>query len=387
MPLSAPLRAVVTALVVALVAVGLAAGDSPVAASAPDTSRATSHAASHPASNSASRATSQPAPPDPTWTRGAADALVDLYDPDTGLWRGTGWWNSANALTSLIDYMSVTKDRRHRWVVANTFEKGRSARGGDFTNNYMDDTGWWALAWIRAYDLTHRQRYLRTAQVDVDHMWSHHDDVCGGGVWWNTAERYKNAITNELFIKAAAELHTRIDGDRSYLRKSLRTWRWFKRSGMINGERLVNDGLDGDCHNNGDTTWTYNQGVVVGGLVEIARATDRDRFLHRASRLADASTGAAALHVDGVLTEPCEASGCDSNGPTFKGVYVRNLGELAEATSSSGYRDYLRRHAAYVHDHDRTPRDRYGIHWAGPVGSVTGATQQSAVDLMVAALR
>ena len=70
------------------------------------------------------------------------------------------------------------------WVVENTFTKKRNAARGDFTNDFIDDTGWWALAWISAYDLTGDTRYLQTAQRDVDFMWSYHDDVCGGGLWW-----------------------------------------------------------------------------------------------------------------------------------------------------------------------------------------------------------
>lgn len=331
---------------------------------------------------------SQPLPkPGTAWDRGAVDALMSLYDRRTGLWRGTGWWNSANALTSLIDYMRATHDRRYRWVVANTYDRDRSAKTGDFTNGFLDDTGWWALAWIRAYDLTHRPRYLQTARVDVDHMWSYHDNRCGGGVWWSTAKSYKNAITNELFIKAGAELHNRIRGDRTYLRESLATWRWFRRSGMINARHLVNDGLDaGSCTNNHGTPWSYNQGVVLGGLVDLARATHDRRYLRQAVALADASTGASSLNSHGILTEPCEATDCGADGPSFKGIYVRNLGELAHAASSRTYRADLRRDAASAHDHDRTPYHQYGVHWAGPRGPITGATQQSAVDLMVAAL-
>ena len=41
---------------------------------------------------------------------------------------------------------------------------------------------------------------------------------------------------------------------------------------MINENLLVNDGLDPrTCTNNGAETWTYNQGVVLGGLVALCR--------------------------------------------------------------------------------------------------------------------
>ena len=381
MPLSGSARSTSLALLAVAVIAALLSGDSLASGAAspaapPSTSPAASPAGSPAGSHEPTRA----------WARDAVDALMDTYDRRTGLWRGIKWWNSANALTSLVDYMALTHDHRYRWVLANTFDRARSARHGDFTNGYLDDTGWWALAWIRAYDLTHDQRYLRTAQVDVDHMWDHHDGTCGGGLWWSGAEDYKNAITNELFIKAAAELHNRIPGDTSYLRKSLDTWRWFRDSGMINDRHLVNDGLDDSCANNHQTAWSYNQGVVVGGLVDLAQATGDRSYVRQATVLADASTASGSLHVDGVLTEPCEQSDCGSDAPTFKGVYVRNLGELARVTSSARYRAYLSRHAVCARDRDRTSGDRYGLHWAGPAGPVTGSTQQSAVDLMVAAL-
>ena len=42
---------------------------------------------------------------------------------------------------------------------------------------------------------------------------------------------------------------------------------------MIGPAGLVNDGLTADCANNGRTTWTYNQGVVIGGLAVLAEIT------------------------------------------------------------------------------------------------------------------
>ena len=35
-----------------------------------------------------------------------------------------------------------------------------------------------------------------------------------------------------------------------------KTWTWLEGSGMMNSQSLFNDGLDGNCKNNGGTTWT-----------------------------------------------------------------------------------------------------------------------------------
>ncbi|HYJ68642.1 MAG TPA: glycoside hydrolase family 76 protein [Nocardioidaceae bacterium] len=75
------------------------------------------------------------------------------------------------------------------------------------------------------------------------------------------SQTYKNAISVELYIKLAASLHNRIRGDRTYLDHAIEAWEWFRDSGMINADQLVNDGLNtqsGGCDNNGGTTWTYN---------------------------------------------------------------------------------------------------------------------------------
>lgn len=316
----------------------------------------------------------------------AVDALVRLYDQRAGVWPTTGWWNSANALTALTNYMIESGDHRYTWVVQNTYAKKINAEQGKFVNAYIDDTGWWALAWIRAYDLTGDRQYLATAQHDVDFMWRNHDSTCGGGLWWTTGHGYKNAIANELFVKASAQLSTRLgDAGGKYLTNAVSVWNWFESSGMLTDRQLVLDGLgNANCGANG-TVWTYNQGVVLGALVELAAATGDQDYLMRARAIADASTSSDELHVDEVLTEPCEQKGCDINGPSFKGIYVRNLGELNRILDDHPYTDYLAQQATSAHDSDRTAGDEYGLHWAGPVEHVSAASQQSAVDLLVAA--
>lgn len=317
----------------------------------------------------------------------AATGLMELYDPHKGLWRSIGWWNSANALTALIDFSEKTGSQAYRYAIAKTFDQNRR---DDFTNEYMDDTAWWGLAWVRAFDLTHDRRYLDMAKRDADYLWSFHDDRCGGGVWWRKDKTYKNAITNELFIKLAASIHNRLPGDVFELERAKSVYRWFEASGMINAQGLVNDGLDlSTCKNNGQTTWTYNQGVLLGGLVELHRATKNRALLDRARALADASTSRAELHPNGILREPCESSSdaCGPDGPSFKGIYVRNLAELDRALDDHPYRSYLERQASSLVAKAKGPLDHYGVHWAGPFDKADGARQQSALDLLTAARR
>jgi predicted alpha-1,6-mannanase (GH76 family) len=324
-----------------------------------------------------------PGPP----ARRAVEALMDFYDADTGLFATTGWWNNANALTAVIDYAQATGDDRFDWVIANTYEKNIDGHYGNFTNEYIDDTGWWSLAWIRAYDYTGEQRYLEMAKTTADYMWSYRDDVCGGGLWWRTDKTYKNAVTNELFIKAAAELHNRIPDDTAYLEKAVEVWEWFDASGMINDESMINDGLVLEtCESNGQTTWTYNQGIILGGLTALHEATGDKAYLRRASELADASIQDELINPDGVLTEPCEPD-CGGDGPTFKGVYVRNLAELADATNNRDYLRYLKRQAKTAWHQDRNAYNQYGVSWAGPLTGISAATQTSAFEALTAPIR
>jgi predicted alpha-1,6-mannanase (GH76 family) len=66
----------------------------------------------------------------------------------------------------------------------------------------------------------------------------------------------------------AGRLHQRTigpgSGEDMYLDWALRGWQWFRASGLIGPAAMVNDGLTAACADNGDTAWTYNQGVIAG---------------------------------------------------------------------------------------------------------------------------
>ena len=317
----------------------------------------------------------------------AANALMQYYN-NNGLWTTAGWWNSANCLTAIIDYMRQTGDRTYLYAIGTTFDKNRGAQWGDFTNEYIDDVGWWGLAWVDAYDLTGEARYLQMAQTDADFMYGYRDDKCGGGLWWSADRNYKNAIPNELFIKLAASLHNRIPGDTKYLQRAVEVVEWFERSGMINSEGLVNDGLTDDCRNNGRDTWTYNQGVILGGYVQLQQATGNSQYITKARNLADAVLRSPNLNPNNILREPCEPGGgeCGGDASSFKGIFIRNLGELNRALGDRPYSQYLRNLADTIYSRDRNSLDQYGVHWAGPFTIASAPNQHGGLEVHTAAL-
>jgi predicted alpha-1,6-mannanase (GH76 family) len=312
-------------------------------------------------------------------------ALQTWYVEETGLWKTTGWWNAANALTVLVDYSKLSDTPDFRPAIANTFERNSQKH---FLNEYYDDEGWWALGWAGAYEVTHEARYLEMAEQIFADMSGGWDDACGGGIWWKKPKQYKNAIANELFLSVAAKLAGLVqDADRraKYLEWAQREWKWFAASGMINAENLVNDGLDSACHNNRRNTWSYNQGVIVGGLSALAKQSGDAKPLEVAESIALAAM-ARLTDLDGILHDSCEPARCGNDAPQFKGIFARNLAALNAAAPVPGFRSFLRRNAESIWN-NRDADGRFGLVWSGPSDVKTAATQVSALDVLVAAAK
>lgn len=354
-------------------------------------------------------------------TVNAIHTLQSWYNQGTGLWDTTGWWNSANCLTMLADYAVENPQSAASLsipnVIQNTYEQAQkttvqaskafnaaglpvstyvrvskrsdlSKRGFDnFLNDYYDDEGWWALALIRSHDVgvvgLGDQQYLEAAMTIFEDM-KKGNSSCGG-IYWSKVGTYTNAIANELYLKVAASLANRVPGQKDYyLDIATKQWAWFKSSGLINGDNLINDGLDDSCKNNGMKTWTYNQGVILGALVELSKANGDTSLLTEASTIATAAI--ADLTKDGILYEGCEPD-CGADGAQFKGVFMRNLRVLQQAAPQDAFKSFLLKNADAIWANDRnTTNDQLGPTWNGPFAAASAGTQSSAMDALVAAV-
>lgn len=313
--------------------------------------------------------------------------LQSWFDRKTGLYDTTGWWNSANAITTLADYTRVTNDQQYMSVFPTVLSAAQRTSPG-FLNNYYDDEGWWALAWIDVYDITHDERYLKMAATIFADMTTGWDETCSGGIWWSKDRNYKNAIANELFLSVAAHLAARSSDEKSkngYTDWAEREWKWFAHTGMINAEHQINDGLDAACVNNHKTTWTYNQGVILGALAELHDQIQDEKLLDEANAIARATLANPALiGTSGILHEPCEPS-CGADGTQFKGIFVRNLARLYSDSPTEDYKRFAIANAESIWTGMKPPEYGIGLIWSPPYSEANASTQSSGADALVAA--
>lgn len=337
--------------------------------------------------------------------REAVNLLRAAHNPQTQMWGPDGGiWLSANALTALIEYEIRTGDRSHMGVISSVFNWFAPGGGLPDHNGIRDDYGWWALAWMRAYDLTGDGTYLDIAEDIADEISQGWSTVCGGGIEWTTQTREKNTITNTLFLKLTAGLHNRGRGGGRWLQWANDTWSWFRNGG---GRLLVGDSpglakdtvheVNGQCAVKLPTaTYTYMQGTLAAGLTELHRATGISSYLDWATGVANAVT-TQLVEPSGVLDYAAERDslGMKEDGtrhPTddaaFKGACVRNLREVYDYAKNLGrptgsWRTFFLRQPQAMVAEGRSGWAEFGVHWRGPLkhsSYVTFASQLTAVD-------
>ncbi|KKZ62159.1 hypothetical protein EMCG_00474 [[Emmonsia] crescens] len=350
------------------------------------------------------------------------NALQNWYNTTTGLWETTGWWNGGNCLTTIADFAafneyaasvgatvfstSFTQGQKtnlqfRKRILPNglidteylkpSSSDGRLRRRGypGFINDYYDDEGWWALGWIKVYDITGDRKYLNMARDIFEDMTGGWDDNrCGGGIWWDKAQTALVAIVNELFLSVAAHLATRVPENAKYYHGwAIKEWNWFKQTGMINGRNNINDGVNlKTCKNNNGIVWSYNQGVILGALVELAKASSPpDASLIAQAHAIAAAAIAKLADNKGILHDPCEPN-CGADGPQFKGIFMRNLQILHEASPRAKYKTFIENNARSIWRNDRNEKNQFGVNWAGPFAPpALASAQSSALDALVAA--
>ena len=329
--------------------------------------------------------------------KAACARLQDEYFiRDKGLWAPKGqnpydfWWTSAVALEAVIEYMTLTGDLKYVPVIDLVLKDDRN-----LVNSYYDDTCWWAISCLRAYDYAIAQElpaddYLKKAIKAFEIVTEGWDDKCGGGIWWSAdpnADQIKGSIENEQAIVVASRLHERVaKPERDYKKFAQDTWDWLASSNMIDARHLVGNDvrpLKG-CAVDMEPLYTYTNGVILGALIDLWKVTGDPNLRVRAEQMAEASI-VWFSNDDGVIQEHCELAeppSCDKDQQMFKGIYVHYAGYLYSFYSNGVLDDKLRtfilKNADSIWKNARLV-DQFGVRWTGPYESATLPTQISAL--------
>lgn len=329
---------------------------------------------------------------------GRAKTLVEALQtrwyhtqPVPGWGKAQNEWNAHCTLDALVDYTHITKDRAY--VDTIRFVAGNEPLLKSAIDDGVDDMAWAAIAHVKVYRLLKNEESLAASKQIFTTMTHYWDDVCKGGVWWNLTRTYKNAITNELFLVLATLLYETTH-DPQYLQWAHKEWDWFNGIGLINAESLINDGLD-HCRNNHQTTWTYNQGVILGGLTSLYRFTRQKSYLDQAERIASATldklTAKTTVPDVAILKEPVRVPNSDQQ--QFKGTFVKYLAQLAlalprDSEARKRYRSFLLANSDVLWEHARNDANECNVFWHGgdqlPIYNATAQT--AALDLLIAAV-
>lgn len=332
------------------------------------------------------------------------------------VWNGyDGFWEDGIALETFTNFIAfVGNNTRYQDVIKSSVRELYSLLEAYGPYPSFDDMAWYALSYVRIYEVFGWDEFLKSSIEVDDWLWKTSWDKtsnCSGGMWFDYDFRQKVSITNLECIVVAGKLF-RATKNVKYLGHMKKIWNWVIENGIIdNTTYLVHDGALNNCTGNNFFGPTYLGGTLIGGLVEFYKIYKKESYLDLANKIAQAEIRNSTNIFTGTLTEWCEPN-CNDDEKMFKGIFVRNLRYLMDVIKDpkqrQEYQEYLdlniQANLLYnmcdkvpIHECNITFKDGppfynvsgplFSPNWNGPFTVGAPMQQTAALDLFIAAIK
>lgn len=226
---------------------------------------------------------------------------------------------------------------------------------------YYDDAVWTLLPMLRAYQSTGDTKFLNPARDEWNYVYDHgHDDVLGGGIYWEAGEPLKSANTNGGMVISGYQLAD-ITGDSTYATKAKGLADWMIGHLFVpsTGQVYNQQNLDGTVQRN---DWSYNYGVFIGAMGQVYKHTGDATYLDRGIKAieyvrnydpARKNTAPGMYNLSkpsGVLSDESN----DINSAEFKQDFIRYVSRFVADNGLTTYVPWLQLNANLAWNNRRT---------------------------------
>jgi hypothetical protein len=248
------------------------------------------------------------------------------------------FWRSAEEIEMVEDAYDRSRNPVYKGMIDELYRGFVRVNGSDWMgNNYNDDLMWITIACLRAYRMTGSVVYYDQARRVFGGVWARaYDGALGGGLWWSTDKRSKNACVNGPAAIAAMLLY-QCGAGKEYLGKAEAVFDW-EVAALYHPDGVIADNMSAEGEVRGGAT-TYNQGTFIGAADLLEQATGAGIYDPFAVSVAD-NTRWRCVGEDapGVLRREYSPSDGNNDCAGFKGIFSR---WCCRWVAHSGHREYL----------------------------------------------
>ncbi|KAJ7037474.1 glycoside hydrolase family 76 protein [Mycena alexandri] len=281
-----------------------------------------------------------------------SSCLSHYFNVITGQYSGGAYWTDANAIENIHNLMLATGTDEWSSLGDNSY-LGRTAilqadtgisLWSTILDGSYDDASWIIMALWKIADYKTARGPGQFGE-SANTIYSMVESAWDTFIWWSSAKDYKNSVQS---------------------------------SQLRNSQGLFNDGLTSTCANNGQTTWTYNQGVIAAGLGTLYAVTKDATLLTEAEVTLD-----AAIRPESCDNPAAKTATCNNDQQSFKGIFMKSLqyylDRVNDPARTAKYAGFIHAQASGVYYYGTSASTDIGSVWYAPSqgGSVFSASSSS----------